>query len=49
VKVVLAEVAKKHAAEIDEWWRENRPLAPDLFADELIAARRLMMSRDLAS
>lgn len=42
MKVVLAETAKKHAAEIDEWWRENRPSAPDLFADELIAARSLI-------
>jgi plasmid stabilization system protein ParE len=24
--------------EIDAWWRRNRPLAPDLFLDELAAS-----------
>ena len=31
-----------HAEAIDRWWREHRPTAPDLFADELTRALRLL-------
>jgi plasmid stabilization system protein ParE len=36
--VIVAPSARAHAQQIDEWWRENRPKAPDLFARELEAA-----------
>ena len=36
--VVVAPSARRHAQRIDDWWRENRPGAPDLFARELEAA-----------
>ena len=36
--VIVAPSARGHAQRIDEWWRENRPKAPDLFARELEAA-----------
>jgi len=36
--VVVAPSARRHAQRIDDWWRENRPRAPDLFARELEAA-----------
>jgi plasmid stabilization system protein ParE len=36
--VIVAPSARAHAQRIDEWWRENRPKAPDLFARELDAA-----------
>jgi plasmid stabilization system protein ParE len=36
--VIVAPLARTHARRIDEWWRENRPNVPDLFARELDAA-----------
>jgi len=33
--VIVAPSARAHAQRIDDWWRENRPNAPDLFAREL--------------
>ena len=36
--VIVAPSARRHAQQIDDWWRENRPRAPDLFARELEAA-----------
>jgi plasmid stabilization system protein ParE len=36
--VIVAPRARTHARRIDEWWRENRPNAQDLFARELEAA-----------
>lgn len=35
MKVELSEEAHRQVGEIDAWWRENRPAAPDLFAREL--------------
>ena len=36
--VVVAPRARAHAQRIEEWWRKNRPEAPDLFNRELEAA-----------
>jgi hypothetical protein len=35
LRVVFEARAAREVAEIDEWWREHRPAAPDLFAREL--------------
>jgi plasmid stabilization system protein ParE len=35
VKVELSGEAKAQVDRADAWWRENRPAAPDLFANEL--------------
>lgn len=35
MKVELSEEAHAQVLEIDAWWRENRPAAPDLFTTEL--------------
>jgi plasmid stabilization system protein ParE len=35
VKVELSDEALAQVNEIDEWWRLNRPKAPDLFTREL--------------
>jgi plasmid stabilization system protein ParE len=35
VNVELSDEAQAQMQRIDAWWRENRPSAPDLFADEL--------------
>ena len=34
MKLELAEPARRQAEEIEEWWAENRPAAPALFAQE---------------
>jgi plasmid stabilization system protein ParE len=47
VKVVLVEDAAEQTETIDRWWRENRPSAADLFANELIAALRLVAEAPL--
>ena len=39
-RVELSPEALEHAQAIRAWWLENRPAAPDLFADELVAAIR---------
>ena len=33
-KVIVVPAAEAQARQIDEWWKENRPAAPDLFTDE---------------
>ncbi len=38
MKVELSAEAQAQVDRIDAWWRENRPAAPRLFADELEAA-----------
>ena len=38
MKVDLSEEARAQAHEIDAWWRENRPAAPELFTNELADA-----------
>jgi hypothetical protein len=35
MKLFFTPQAERQAAEMDFWWRENRPAAPDLFANEL--------------
>jgi plasmid stabilization system protein ParE len=35
VKVELSGEARAEVERADAWWRENRPAAPDLFANEL--------------
>ncbi len=42
MKVVVAKDARDQANDIDAWWRENRPEAPDMFQAELIAALQLL-------
>ena len=42
MKVELSAEAQAQVDEIDAWWRENRPAAPDLFAEELTAALRTL-------
>ena len=37
LSVVFQRRAIREAEAIDEWWRSNRPAAPDLFATELEA------------
>jgi hypothetical protein len=41
-RVELAPRARAQVRVIDEWWRENRPAAPALFADELANALEQM-------
>jgi plasmid stabilization system protein ParE len=36
--VILAPATQLQARRISNWWRENRPSAPDLFDDEMAAA-----------
>jgi plasmid stabilization system protein ParE len=44
-RVELAPEALEQAHAIDEWWRENRPAAADLFVAELtVALERLEVS-----
>jgi plasmid stabilization system protein ParE len=42
VKVELSDEAESQVLAIDSWWREHRPSAPDLFAQELEYALRLL-------
>jgi hypothetical protein len=35
VKVEFSGEARAQVERADAWWRENRPAAPDLFANEL--------------
>jgi plasmid stabilization system protein ParE len=35
VRVELSDEARSQVKSIDEWWRRNRPAAPDLFTLEL--------------
>lgn len=39
---VIVPEAEAQIREIDEWWRANRPLSPDLFAQELSEAIALI-------
>jgi P2-related tail formation protein len=36
--------ADRQILTIDEWWRVNRPAAPDLFAEELASALTIIQS-----
>jgi plasmid stabilization system protein ParE len=42
VKVRFLGRSAEQARAVDAWWRENRPAAPSLFADELASALRLL-------
>jgi plasmid stabilization system protein ParE len=42
VRVLLAVEAQEQAGIIDNWWRENRPSAPELFVSELSNALSLL-------
>lgn len=42
MKIVVVEEAVDQVETIDRWWRENRPSAPDLLSNELIASLRLL-------
>jgi plasmid stabilization system protein ParE len=44
LRVRTAAVAAAEVKLIDEWWRANRPAAPDLFKDELAHAMSLISS-----
>jgi len=37
-RLAIAPRARRQIHVIDDWWRENRPAAPDLFSRELEAA-----------
>ena len=43
VPVRLAKRALREAVEVFDWWKENRPLATTLFADEYRAAVQLLI------
>jgi plasmid stabilization system protein ParE len=36
--IVLTPEARRQARSVDAWWREHRPYAPGLFAEELSSA-----------
>ena len=42
MKVRISAPAKQQSRVISRWWRENRPAAPRLFAQEMAEARRLL-------
>lgn len=41
-KVLIVDEAQTQARFHDDWWAENRPLAPTLFAQELAGAIKLL-------
>ncbi len=42
MKVCFSPRGKRRAGAVAAWWRENRPIAPDLFDDELAQATDLL-------
>lgn len=42
MKVAFTPEADRQATELDRWWREHRPAAPDLFARELAEGLELL-------
>lgn len=44
MKLVFTHEAQRQAKEMDTWWREHRPKARGLFAQELDETRRLILS-----
>jgi len=42
VRVRISAPAQQQSRVISRWWRENRPAAPKLFAQEMAEARRLL-------
>jgi plasmid stabilization system protein ParE len=45
VKVELSEEAHGQVLEIDTWWRQNRPAAPNLFTEEIDRLLLLLEAR----
>ena len=45
MKVRISGPAQRQAEDMDRWWKESRPAAPDVFARELAAARQLLASK----
>ncbi len=43
MKLVFTPEAERQANEMDDWWREHRPDARDLFAREFAEARELIL------
>ena len=43
MKLTWSPAARERAADIDAWWREERPAAPHRFTEELIAAVRYIL------
>ena len=41
--LIVSPEAEEQIAEIDAWWRRNRPASPTLFVDELAAALDLIL------
>jgi plasmid stabilization system protein ParE len=37
VRVVVSDLAERQIQIVDDWWREHRPAAPELFSEELAA------------
>jgi len=44
-RLEVVPTAERHIREAAQWWRENRPAAPDLLADELRRAFDLITSQ----
>ncbi|HET9555401.1 MAG TPA: type II toxin-antitoxin system RelE/ParE family toxin [Anaeromyxobacteraceae bacterium] len=49
MKVELSAEAQAQVERIDAWWRENRPAAPTLFAEELEQAIRTLAKTPAAA
>jgi plasmid stabilization system protein ParE len=47
-RVTTTPEAERQLVEIDGWWRENRPSAPDLFVREFTAVSELIVTAPLA-
>lgn len=44
MRVTTTAEADEHIRTIDDWWRRNRPVSPDLFLEELAAAFSVLES-----
>lgn len=44
MKIEIGKRARRQVERASSWWEEHRPLAPDLFVDELDAALRQLLS-----
>jgi plasmid stabilization system protein ParE len=47
-RVITTPEAERQLAEIDGWWRKNRPAAPDLLVTEFAAVSELIVAAPLA-
>jgi plasmid stabilization system protein ParE len=48
MNIRLNSSADDDAIRVDDWWRQNRPEAPTLFIDELVAALELLRTSPAA-